>query len=973
VGCAAGEWTKDAAAATHVLFSSPESPRQSPAPGGEAPSEYFRTLARMQLSSGASLALIHVWYRPDSYDAWLPAQDFSSPEPEPTPKGSAWVVGSKWLTEALRYNELMNEEDYEKEETDAAQSETASAADAAEKTEGSAARTSRKRGLPEEVTVPSGEDDPEAPAGGGGKRIKLFVAARPSGAVAVDLSGSNGPPPGKNYEVHPVAGGAIGNLPPEAEPSRTDDEPAPVRVVGQAAPAPTSGDGDVSMADAGASARPADAGAAAESGVATPAIDVTASAEGDAALRNHQRQVAENLARKYLAEQTQEVIIPSYSTWFAFSGINAIEKRSLPEFFNGKNRSKTPTIYRDYRDFMINTYRLNPSEYLTFTACRRNLAGDVCAIMRVHAFLEQWGLINYQVDPESRPATLGPPFTGHFRITVDTPRGLQPLHPGTRPYQQPSGAALSGVPRGEGSHAGTSAAGAGAPDLVTELRRNVYQSTMKSSTPVDGPAASSLAAAADAAVRAGAGAAPSYSCDTCGTDCTRTRYHSVHAPSRGPGAGGYVLCSSCYLEGRFPSSMYSGDFVRVDDTAFKQGGAPSEDDWSDAEMLRLLEGLEMFDDDWAQVANHVGTRSREQCITRFLQMPIEDPYLDGGAPRTNGSVPAAAEGSNGAANGDVKQSDLGPLQYVRDLKNAAIPFAQTDNPVMSVVAFLASAVSPAVAAAAAQSALGELTEGMRRRIARKDAAEKAKEAESPSKAKDGDASAATDAEATAADAMDVDKAKEPETPTEGASAAEPSTSEAPANGKPATPRDPETVPRNAVEKAAAVALGAAAAKAHVLATFEERECQRLVSQVIEAQMRKMEIKMAQFEELESLLEAERRSVEAGRKQVSRLRVRPPVPPADSRPAALRRPPRRAAATRCRQRAAAQGHADAPRRHGARPAGQLERRARRAAARAHHPRPRGRAGAAGWHVRADLRGRPCRRLSLPCHECPALEI
>lgn len=41
--------------------------------------------------------------------------------------------------------------------------------------------------------------------------------------------------------------------------------------------------------------------------------------------------------------------------------------------------------------------RLNPTEYLTSTACRRNLAGDVCAVMRVHAFLEQWGLINYQV------------------------------------------------------------------------------------------------------------------------------------------------------------------------------------------------------------------------------------------------------------------------------------------------------------------------------------------------------------------------------------------------------------------------------------------------------------------------------------------------------------------------------------------------------------------------------------------------
>jgi len=90
-------------------------------------------------------------------------------------------------------------------------------------------------------------------------------------------------------------------------------------------------------------------------------------------------------------------VIPSYSAWFNLSTIHPLERKSLPEFFSGKNRSKTPQIYKDYRDFMINTYRLNPSEYLTVTACRRNLAGDVGAIMRVHAFLEQWGLINYQV------------------------------------------------------------------------------------------------------------------------------------------------------------------------------------------------------------------------------------------------------------------------------------------------------------------------------------------------------------------------------------------------------------------------------------------------------------------------------------------------------------------------------------------------------------------------------------------------
>ena len=105
----------------------------------------------------------------------------------------------------------------------------------------------------------------------------------------------------------------------------------------------------------------------------------------------------ESTARSHLMEQRHAVVLPSYSRWFDMDLVHNVEKKALPEFFNSRNRSKTEAVYKDYRDFMINTYRLNPSEYLTVTACRRNLAGDVCAIMRVHAFLEQWGLINYQV------------------------------------------------------------------------------------------------------------------------------------------------------------------------------------------------------------------------------------------------------------------------------------------------------------------------------------------------------------------------------------------------------------------------------------------------------------------------------------------------------------------------------------------------------------------------------------------------
>lgn len=53
--------------------------------------------------------------------------------------------------------------------------------------------------------------------------------------------------------------------------------------------------------------------------------------------------------------------------------MSEIEMRALPEFFNGRNKSKAPEIYMAIRNFMIDTYRLNPTEYLTATACRRNV------------------------------------------------------------------------------------------------------------------------------------------------------------------------------------------------------------------------------------------------------------------------------------------------------------------------------------------------------------------------------------------------------------------------------------------------------------------------------------------------------------------------------------------------------------------------------------------------------------------------
>lgn len=210
------------------------------------------------------------------------------------------------------------------------------------------------------------------------KRIKLAVPPQPQGASPVEPENA----PGKRSELDPLPSGDIGNLLPGEGPSTGPETGSgKVRQLREDDDEGGQGDADVSMAEGGD-----DEGDSADD-----------NDDEDPAQLEATRLRLEEQARKYLAAQTHEVIIPSYSAWFDMSKIHPIERRALPEFFNSRNRSKTPSIYKDYRDFMINSYRLRPTEYLTVTACRRNLAGDVCAIMRVHAFLEQWGLINYQV------------------------------------------------------------------------------------------------------------------------------------------------------------------------------------------------------------------------------------------------------------------------------------------------------------------------------------------------------------------------------------------------------------------------------------------------------------------------------------------------------------------------------------------------------------------------------------------------
>ncbi|KAF9215610.1 hypothetical protein BGZ59_000885 [Podila verticillata] len=788
-----GSVVSDFSQATHIIHHSTE---ELESPEGE---EWLRTLEKKD-----GKVLVHYWYYPDSYDEWLleTTSDFMDPEPVPEHEG-AWNISTRWIRDSDKYNEWMNEEDYEPS-SDQDQDQS----DQEESTAGSPAPSSLRFG--------GNKRDNSDRSASHSKRVKRSSSSTPMdahpdhpGLQVVSLEDAPRGRGSKKNEYEPIVGGDLANIP--AHPSddviiekvqEEEEEEDKTKDLEAGEPEPESMEVDESedkkeqVEEEEEKEEKEEEEGDNESSEAKDThmneVPAVVSQDNDAAIAQleAERYQLEEEAGRYLSVQTQEVIIPSYAAWFSLSKINEIEQKALPEFFNLKNRSKTPSVYKDYRDFMINTYRLNPSEYLTVTACRRNLAGDVCAIIRVHAFLEQWGLINYQVDPETRPSNVGPSFTGHFRVTADTPRGLQPFQPNVTPAKANGEVKPSIVPA--------------KTDLNLELRRNIY-------SPSPAPA-SKEDETAEKKQR--------FNCFTCGTDCTKTRYHSAKTKN-------FELCSNCYLEGRFPSTMSSGDFIRMNSQYFKQA---SDEPWSDQETLLLLEGLEMYEEDWNQVAEHVGTRSREQCIRQFLELPIEDPYLGGQTER-----------------------ELGPLQYHR------VPFSQADNPVMSVVAFLASVVNPGVAAAAAQSALKELATAKKVQ-ASKDKEEEEEEAKEEAKGDEEDKTK------TSTEAMEVDKDEEKkeakDTPTEAEKEA--ATTESKESETEATIGG---IPRSTLEKAAAAALGSAAAKAKTLADYEEREIQRLVTVMVELQLKKLELKLAQFEELESVMDIEKRELERQRQQL----------------------------------------------------------------------------------------------------------
>uniref|UniRef100_A0ABM5FNI0 SWI/SNF complex subunit SMARCC2 isoform X7 n=1 Tax=Pogona vitticeps TaxID=103695 RepID=A0ABM5FNI0_9SAUR len=790
-----GTLTEDKSIASHIVF---------PVPGSLEEEEWVRPIMKRDKQ-----VLLHWGYYPDSYDTWIPASEIEAPvEDAPTPEKPR-KVHAKWILDTDTFNEWMNEEDYEVND---------------EKSPVSRRKKISAKTLTDEVNSP--DSDRRDKKGGNYKKRKRSPSPSPT-PEAKKKNAKKGP-------STPYTKSKRGYREEEQEDLTKDmDEPSPVPNVEEVTLPKTVNTKKDSESAPVKGGTMTDLDEPEDESVETAGKDEE---ENNAGNKGEQTKNPD-LHEDNVTEQTHHIIIPSYAAWFDYNSVHAIERRALPEFFNGKNKSKTPEIYLAYRNFMIDTYRLNPQEYLTSTACRRNLAGDVCAIMRVHAFLEQWGLINYQVDAESRPTPMGPPPTSHFHVLADTPSGLVPLQPKTPQGRQSDSDTKAGRKTKE------------IEDLVTD--------TVKGKPEMQTTASQQMLNFPD------------------------------KSKEKPPDMQNFGLRTDMYTKKNVPSKS--------------KAAASATREWTEQETLLLLEALEMYKDDWNKVSEHVGSRTQDECILHFLRLPIEDPYLED------------------------SEASLGPLAY------QPIPFSQSGNPVMSTVAFLASVVDPRVASAAAKSALEEfskmkeevptaLVEAHVRKVEEaakvtgkadpafglessgiagttSDELERIEEscteenrAEPPQSEEKKEEQRESTLEEEVKDKLgevprkEDDKSKEADGEKEmdksdGDTLADGEKEKEPKNGQEEGPKDiteMEGERKTKVERdigegnlstAAAAALAAAAVKAKHLAAVEERKIKSLVALLVETQMKKLEIKLRHFEELETIMDREREALEYQRQQL----------------------------------------------------------------------------------------------------------
>ncbi|KAK8562942.1 hypothetical protein V6N12_011006 [Hibiscus sabdariffa] len=311
-------------------------------------------------------------------------------------------------------------------------------------------------------------------------------------------------------------------------------------------------------------------------------------------------------------------VVPNHCGWFSWTEVHHVEESLLPSFFNGKSPLRTPDVYLEIRNRIMKKFHANPSKQIKLKDLSDIEVGDLDARQEVLEFLDYWGLINFHPFPP-------------------------------------------------GDSAVVSASGDGAAKKDSLLEKLFHFEAIESWPPiVPKPNLSTPSASSGFLPESGVfddlmrpeGPSVDYHCNSCSTDCSRKRYHCQKQAD-------FDLCTDCFNNGKFGSGMSSSDFILMEpaDAPGLSGG-----NWTDQETLLLLEGIELYKENWNEIAEHVATKTKAQCILHFVQMPIEDAFsncddiVDTNSKKTAGPAAISDESSVPKDSPGTKESNMTPQE-----------------------------------------------------------------------------------------------------------------------------------------------------------------------------------------------------------------------------------------------------------------------------------------------------------------------
>jgi SWI/SNF related-matrix-associated actin-dependent regulator of chromatin subfamily C len=537
--------------------------------------------------------------------------------------------------------------------------------------------------------------------------------------------------------------------------------------------------------------------------------------------------------------------VPSYARWFSWNMIHEIERKSLKEFFDGSSSSKTPKIYKEYRDFMINMYREDLHRGVTFTEVRKMLIGDVNSLHKIFDFLETWGLINFQVSLDSKLE----------KSTEDAPIVFDNVTPPGIFVGLPS----NPIRRVNSSNVKSSE--------VDRTIRGVQGATLASYKDVFNEVADVEVSTVSERASTGSERQPTVQrfCNNCRTECTANHFDCKKA--------GFVLCTKCFQDGNYGLGLSAADFKYSNE--HKITTQLGSDKWTDEETFLLLEGILLYGDDWNSVVQHVGTKNEADCVMKLIHLPFGEHFMGNAGTEGNdgrssniknenkvndqafslkdSSAQNYQEDDNEEERHATKEDNTGPPLKYRRLNR----IEDASNPIISQVAFLSTMVGPRVAAAAAESAVAALCQEDPSASHILNSLET-----KPMNHKLDSTLSGLDLESTRKECELEESKKEP-----GGNDQDTKDIDSYFSAKKLPPSNLQ------IRAAIGTALGAAAAHAKLIADQEEREMEHLISIVIENQLKKLHYKIQHFDELEDIMEKEHALMEQTKELLLAERLR----------------------------------------------------------------------------------------------------